>query len=86
MGRRADRRLFGPKDRSRPGYGIAALLAGWSITVRRKEKQHTLMPRLTAGALAIALVATACTVEPIEDPGIGAAASLRRFTRPTARY
>ncbi len=30
------------------------------------------MPRLTAGALAIALVATACTVEPIEDPGIGA--------------
>ena len=30
------------------------------------------MPRLTAGVLAIALVATACTVEPIEDPGIGA--------------
>lgn len=30
------------------------------------------MPRLTAGALAIALLATACSVEPIEDPGIGA--------------
>jgi penicillin-binding protein 1A len=30
------------------------------------------MPRLTAGALVIALVTTACTVEPIEDPGIGA--------------
>ena len=30
------------------------------------------MPRLTAGVLAIALVAAACTVEPIEDPGIGA--------------
>ncbi len=30
------------------------------------------MPRLTAGVLAIALLATACTVEPIEDPGIGA--------------
>lgn len=30
------------------------------------------MPRLTAGALVIALVATACSVEPIEDPGIGA--------------
>jgi penicillin-binding protein 1A len=30
------------------------------------------MPRLTAGVLAIALVAGACTVEPIEDPGIGA--------------
>jgi penicillin-binding protein 1A len=30
------------------------------------------MPRLTAGVLAIALVAGACTVESIEDPGIGA--------------
>lgn len=30
------------------------------------------MPRLTVGALVIALVATACSVEPIEDPGIGA--------------
>jgi penicillin-binding protein 1A len=30
------------------------------------------MPRLTAGVLAIALAATACSVEPIEDPGIGA--------------
>jgi 1A family penicillin-binding protein len=30
------------------------------------------MPRLTAGVLVIALVTTACTVEPIEDPGIGA--------------
>ncbi|MEE9298503.1 MAG: PBP1A family penicillin-binding protein [Acidimicrobiia bacterium] len=30
------------------------------------------MPRLTAGAMAIALAATACSVEPIEDPGIGA--------------
>jgi len=30
------------------------------------------MPRLTAGVLALALMATACTVEPIEDPGIGA--------------
>ena len=30
------------------------------------------MPRHTAGALVIALVATACSVEPIEDPGIGA--------------
>jgi 1A family penicillin-binding protein len=30
------------------------------------------MPRLTAGVLAIALVAAACSVEPIEDPGIGA--------------
>lgn len=30
------------------------------------------MPRLTAGVLAIALLATACSVEPIEDPGIGA--------------
>ena len=30
------------------------------------------MPRLTAGVLVIALVATACSVEPIEDPGIGA--------------
>ncbi|HLE38478.1 MAG TPA: PBP1A family penicillin-binding protein [Acidimicrobiia bacterium] len=30
------------------------------------------MPRHTAGVLAIVLVATACSVEPIEDPGIGA--------------
>ena len=30
------------------------------------------MPRLGTGVLAIALVATACTVQPIEDPGIGA--------------
>ena len=30
------------------------------------------MPRLTAGVLVIALLTTACTVEPIEDPGIGA--------------
>ena len=30
------------------------------------------MPRLVAGVLVIALVATACSIEPIEDPGIGA--------------
>ena len=30
------------------------------------------MPRLTVGVVAIALVATSCSVEPIEDPGIGA--------------
>ena len=30
------------------------------------------MPRLVAGVLVIALVATACSLEPIEDPGIGA--------------
>jgi penicillin-binding protein 1A len=30
------------------------------------------MPRLTAGVLVIALIATACSVAPIEDPGIGA--------------
>ncbi len=30
------------------------------------------MPRHTAGVLVIVLVATACSVEPIEDPGIGA--------------
>jgi len=30
------------------------------------------MPRLTAGVLVIALLTTACTVESIEDPGIGA--------------
>lgn len=30
------------------------------------------MPRLAAGVVVIALVATACSVEPIEDPGIGA--------------
>ena len=30
------------------------------------------MPRHTAGVLVIALVAAACSVEPIEDPGIGA--------------
>ncbi len=30
------------------------------------------MPRHTAGVLAIALLATACSVEPIEDPGTGA--------------
>jgi penicillin-binding protein 1A len=30
------------------------------------------MPRLTAGALVIALLTTACTVAQIEDPGIGA--------------
>ena len=30
------------------------------------------MPRLTAGVLVIALVTAACSVEPIEDPGIGA--------------
>lgn len=32
------------------------------------------MPRLTAGVLVIALVATACSVQPIEDPGVGAGA------------
>ncbi len=30
------------------------------------------MPRHTAGVLAIVLIAAACSVEPIEDPGIGA--------------
>lgn len=30
------------------------------------------MPRLVAGVLVIALGATACSIEPIEDPGIGA--------------
>ena len=30
------------------------------------------MPRLIAGVLAVALLATACALEPIEDPGIGA--------------
>jgi penicillin-binding protein 1A len=30
------------------------------------------MPRLTAGVLVIALIAAACSVAPIEDPGIGA--------------
>jgi penicillin-binding protein 1A len=30
------------------------------------------MPRLTVSVVAIALVATSCSVEPIEDPGIGA--------------
>jgi len=30
------------------------------------------MPRRTAGVLVIALIAAACSVEPIEDPGIGA--------------
>jgi penicillin-binding protein 1A len=30
------------------------------------------MPRLATGAVVVALVATACTVQPIEDPGIGA--------------
>jgi penicillin-binding protein 1A len=30
------------------------------------------MPRLTAGVLVIALLTTACSVQPIEDPGIGA--------------
>jgi penicillin-binding protein 1A len=30
------------------------------------------MPRLVAGVLVITLVATACSIEPIEDPGIGA--------------
>jgi penicillin-binding protein 1A len=29
------------------------------------------MPRLAAGVLGIALIATACSVEPIEDPGLG---------------
>jgi len=29
------------------------------------------MPRLAAGVVVIALVATACSVEPIEDPGLG---------------
>jgi penicillin-binding protein 1A len=30
------------------------------------------MPRLTAGVLVIALIAAACSVAPIEDPGTGA--------------